>query len=123
MVAVNMKKLLTVLCLMTSLQWQQCFATTLTWTSPITISTPGVDASDPQIMIDTAGNVTAVWLESGVVSSATLPAGGSWSAETAISSTGASSLSAYVDSSGNAVAIWVREEFTASPKLQFNLFK
>ncbi len=58
--------------------------------------------------IDSSGNVTALWLENGVVSSASLPFRGSWSAEVAVSSSGSSSPALAVDHSGNAVAIWVR---------------
>ena len=76
------------------------------WSAPTTISNTG--ASSPMLGIDSSGNVTALWLENGVVSSASLPFGGSWSAEVAVSSSGSSSPALAVDHSGNAVAIWVR---------------
>jgi hypothetical protein len=117
MVAVNMKKLLTVLCLMTSLQWQQCFASTLTWTSPVTISTPGVDASDPQIKIDVNGNATSVWVENNFIQASHLPSGGSWGTITTISNTGASSPHLGIDTAGNVTAIWLENGVVSSAAL------
>lgn len=112
-----MKKLLTVLCLMTSLQWQQCFATTLTWTTPVTISTPGVNASDPQIMIDVNGNATSVWVENNFIQASHLPSGGSWGTITTISNTGASSPRLGVDTAGNVTAVWLESGVVSSATL------
>ncbi len=35
----------------------------INWSSPVTISTTNVTASDPRIVIDTNNNATAVWIE------------------------------------------------------------
>jgi len=79
------------------------------WSSPPqTLSTLGVNASAPQIVIDPNANITAVWLESTVVIANTLPSGGSWGTAVAISSSGASAPQIAVDPSGNVTAVWVQ---------------
>ncbi len=108
-----MKKLLTVVCLRTSLQVQQSFAGTLAWTSPISISSPCVNASHPQIVIGINGKATYFSPESHLIKTSQLPAGENWRtittisnsgasisrwrAETATSSTGASGLARHVE--------------------------
>jgi len=52
------------------------------WIAPVEISQPGVVASQPQVAVDAAGNVTAVWTSgeapNRAVRSAFRPAGGEW---------------------------------------------
>lgn len=79
----------------------------ITWNSPITISNIGVDASDPQIVIDSSGNVTAAWVEGGFIKASDQPFGGSWSAITTLSNSGSSSPKLGVDAAGNVSAIWL----------------
>ena len=74
----------------------------------------GYDGFKSSNRIDSSGNITAVWLENGVVNSATLPLSGSWSAATAVSASGAFSPELAVDSGGNTVAVWVRSNFIES---------
>lgn len=111
-----MKKLLTLACLMTSLQWQ-CFANTLNWSSPVSISTPNVNASDPQVAIDSNGNATSVWVESNIIQASHFPAGGSWGTITSISNTGASGPRVGIDSAGNLTAIWIENGVVSSATL------
>ena len=63
-------------------------------------------ATSPQLVIDPNGNATAIWVENGVVTAATLPLNGSWQKPVALSASGASSPQIGVDSSGNLVAVW-----------------
>ncbi len=99
-----MKAILSLLFLFFSFQHASAL---ITWSrTPLTISTPGVDASSVELGIDSSGNVTAIWLEGGVVKSSSVPAGGSWSAISTVSSAGATSANVVVDPTGNATAIW-----------------
>ncbi len=101
-----MKKLLTLICLSTMVQFL-CHAD-ISWNLPAaTISTPGANATNPQIVVDTSGNATAVWIENGVIKASSQPAGGSWGTISTLSSSGASSVSLKIDGSGNATALWV----------------
>lgn len=90
------------------------------WSAPVTLSNVLNTSSTPKLGIDNSGNVTALWLETASgntqIESATLPFGGSWSAETSpISGTGtASNPVLVVGTSGNAVAVWVRSGFVES---------
>lgn len=81
----------------------------ISWTSPTTLSTTGIDASDPRVVIDAAGNATAVWIEGGLVQYSVAPAGMAWGAAATItgSGTGNSSPRIGVDGSGNVTAIWL----------------
>lgn len=106
--AVTMKKLLTLVCLM-ALSQLPCHAQ-INWSSPpTTISTPGVNASDPQVVTDISGNVTSVWVENGVIQASTMSFGGSFGAITSISNMAATSSSPRlgIDATGNAYAIWL----------------
>src|SRR5579871_2975994 len=115
----KMKKLLTLACLLTAMQWQ-CFADTINWNTPITISTFGANATDPQIVIDPSGNSTSVWVENNVIKASHLPAGGSWGAITAISNTGASTPRIGIDTAGNVTAAWVENNVVSSATLPVN---
>lgn len=79
-----------------------------TWSSPPeTISSPGLNSSNPHVGMDESGNAVAVWLEEDVVISKTKLLGGSWSSATTLSSTGASTPQLVVDpTTGDATAIW-----------------
>lgn len=101
-----MRKILASLCamglLMNSMEAEVGWGAT-----PTTISTPGVAASDQQVVLDPSGNATAVWIEKGFVVSKSLPNGGKWSDSVAtLSGSGASYPQLVVDSSGNATALW-----------------
>ncbi len=111
-----MKKLLALTCLLTALQWHS-FADTIHWNAPITVSTPNVNASDPQIVVDPSGNATSVWVENNIIQSSHLPSGGSWSALTSISSTGASTPRLGIDTAGNVTAVWLENGIVSSATL------
>lgn len=82
-------------------------ANDLTWGSPVTLSTLGVDSLNPRVGMDESGNIVAAWVENGVVMANTQSFGGSWAmSATPVSSMGASSLQLVVDPAGNATAIW-----------------
>lgn len=79
----------------------------ITWDSPTTLSASMVDASEPQIVMDSSGNVTVAWVESTIVKACNLPYGGSWGSVETLSSSGSSSPKLAVDASGNVYAVWV----------------
>jgi len=88
--------------------------TGITWNTPVTLSSPGVDGSDPRIVIDSSGNATAVWLEGGALLAATQPKGGSWSGATTLTGSGASKPKLGVDGSGNVIALWLQADVVTS---------
>lgn len=89
---------------------QVSFASSINWSSPpVTISSTGVNASDPQVVIDTTGNVIAVWNEGGLIKYSVAPVNMSFGAGATIpsSGTGNSSPRIGVDGSGNVTAVWL----------------
>jgi hypothetical protein len=100
-----MKKYLFLLCTLFSFT-QQIYAD-INWDSPETLSTSMVDASEPQIVMDSDGNTTAVWVESTLIKASYLPLGGSWETVETLSSSGSSSPRIAVDGSGDVTAVWV----------------
>jgi hypothetical protein len=83
------------------------------WTAPADLSAPGQDTFDtPELAADRRGTVTALWQRhdgSGwIVTSATRPAGGGWTAPVDLSATGhdAWDPQVAVDPAGNATAVW-----------------
>lgn len=75
---------------------------------PITISTPGVNASSQQIAVDPHGNVVAVWIENGLVQSNSATVTGGWTSNiTTISGSVASTPQVAIDLNGKATAVWV----------------
>jgi hypothetical protein len=88
-----------------------------TWTAATNLSTAGGDTFDtPHLAVDRAGNATAVWQRhdgSGwVVTSATRPAGGSWTTGDDLSASGRDAWDPQVamDLAGNATAVWSSAE-------------
>ncbi len=79
-----------------------------TWTSPQTLSTSGVNATNSCVAVDPLGNSVAVWLEGTVLKADTLPIGGSWGTPTTRVASGASQPHVVVDGSGIATAIWAQ---------------
>jgi hypothetical protein len=102
------------------ISFSQLSALTLQWNAPTTISTLGVNASDPHVGIDSSGNVVAIWLEAGFAKASNLPINGSWSAPVTISNSGASSLRLVVDPNGNATAIWFEAGVVKAVSQPFN---
>lgn len=95
-------------------------AMTQTWSTPVSeFPAAGSNPSSPNsLRSDAAGNVTALWPKTvggfWVIQTADLPVGGSWSAATALSASGATAYGAQlaVNPSGDAVAIWTRSNGT-----------
>ncbi|HSW87030.1 MAG TPA: hypothetical protein VLG49_05985 [Rhabdochlamydiaceae bacterium] len=86
----------------------------ITWNLPVTLSSVGVNASDPRVVMDSSGNVTAAWVESGVIKAVMQPVGGSFGTPITISNTGSSSPRLAVDPSGNVTAIWLESGVVSS---------
>lgn len=84
------------------------------WSAPINISDSGQSASQPQLDVDSSGNLLVVWTRSDGTNlriQATFKAsGGSFSAPTNISDAGFDATEPQVDfdSSGKAIAVWSR---------------
>ncbi len=89
------------------LQLSVLSATDISWTAPVTVSSPGENASLQKITIDAQGNVVVVWVGSGVVKANVKLASVSWSGPTSLSGAGSTSPQLLCDSSGNVVAAWV----------------
>lgn len=102
-----MKKIVSLLCLFV-LPHFSCFAQ-INWSVPTVISTSGVNASEPQVVTDASGNVTAIWVENGVIQSSSMPTGGNWGTIISLSNSLNTSSSPLIkmDGSGNAVAVWI----------------
>ncbi len=86
-----------------------CFSSSLfaiTWSTPTTLSN-ATPVSDPKIVMDNNGNSTALWVQNDFVVASSHPLGGSWSALTTLSLSGASSPHLGVASNGDIVAIWL----------------
>jgi hypothetical protein len=84
-----------------------------TWGTPDTLSLPGQDAGDPQIVIDSTGCVTAVWRahegNNRIIQSSSKPFGGTWQ-ETPDSLSQPVQDAHYarigIDAGGNITAVW-----------------
>ena len=100
-----MKKLLLLflflICSMSHLKAQ------IIWGSPAEISTSGVTASDPSVVIDVNGNAAAVWVQNNLITASFQPVGMSWGSVSTLSGSTASSPQLGIDSTGNVTAIWV----------------
>lgn len=94
-------------------------AQNLTWASPVTLSSTGVNSTDPRIVIDSNGNAVAAWVESGLIKASQQPVGGSWGTTVTLSNSGASNPRLGVDSSGNATAIWIESGVVKTAHLPF----
>lgn len=84
------------------------------WSAPVTI---GANASDqpPVIGIDASGNAIIAWAGAtgpktlGPVYTASLPAGGTWTAETALTASGSSVVRLAVNATGSAIVTWATD--------------
>lgn len=92
----------------------------LSWGFPVTLSSPDVDASFPQIGMDSFGNATAAWIEDGFVKSRRQPFGGKWSSIMTVSTQKASSLRCVVSPAGVATALWLEDGVVKSSDLLFD---
>ncbi|MCC6831102.1 MAG: choice-of-anchor C family protein [Thermoleophilia bacterium] len=86
------------------------------WGADVWVSAVGPSADVPQVGVDSAGNAVAVWRQSNgvnfVIYAADRPAGGAWSAPTALTSGGPDPQAPVlaVAADGTAVAAWVRSD-------------
>lgn len=82
------------------------------WTTPIDISSASQDSYIPQVVVDAAGNATALWVSfdgtNYTAQASSLTAGGNWSAPITLSADGGdvSNISLSIDISGNVIAAW-----------------
>lgn len=93
----------------------------ITWDTPVTISTPATDASDPKVVIDTDGNATAIWVENNIIKASSLPFGGSWDTPVSISDVlnTSSTPRLKIDGSGNVTALWIENTLLKTATLPF----
>lgn len=91
------------------------------WSAPNVISTPMIDAEDPRIVIDPAGNSTAAWVENGVIMASSKPAGDSWTSPVVLSDAfnTASKPKLGVDADGNVTALWLESSVIKIKTLPF----
>lgn len=74
---------------------------------PTTISTSGVDASDPRILVIPGGTAVAIWVENNIVTSRYAGSNLVWSSPPdVLSGSGGATPKIAQDSSGNIVAVW-----------------
>lgn len=116
---VNVKKylaLLVTICSLSGVVYGE-----LTWSTPVSISDVGVNASDPRVVIDSGGNATAVWIETNTVKASSLPFGGSWTTPATLSNVANTSSSPRlgIDSTGNVTALWIENSVIESATLAF----
>lgn len=90
----------------------------INWSVPVTISSENLNSSDPQVVIDTLGNATAIWMENNSIMASSRPINGSWNAPVTLS-TNSSSPKLSVDSSGNVTALWLTDGIVNSSILNF----
>jgi hypothetical protein len=103
-VKVHVKKILALFLCM--LSFSPLMSQDIVWGTPAAVSSSGVDATTPQIVMDANANAIAAWVEGGLVKSSTFN-GTSWSALTTLSGSSAASPRLGIDSSGNVTAIWL----------------
>jgi hypothetical protein len=87
-----------------------------TWSAPVTIAAINAGAQAPIIGIDGSGNAVVAWSGAtatdvlGPISTASLPAGGSWTAVKTLDATGSSTVRLVVNASGSAIITWSDED-------------
>jgi hypothetical protein len=83
-----------------------------TWSAPVTIAAINVGAQPPIIAIDGSGNAVVAWSGAtatnvlGPISTASLPAGGTWTAVKTLDATGSSTIRLVVNATGSAIITW-----------------
>jgi hypothetical protein len=66
-----------------------------------------VNASAPEIVMDSSGHTTVIWTESTYIKACSQPLNGSWGSVFTISNENASDPQMRMDAAGNATAVWV----------------
>jgi hypothetical protein len=83
-----------------------------TWSAPVTIAAINVGAQAPIIAIDGSGNAVVAWSGAtvatvlGPISTASLPAGGTWTPVKTLDATGSSTIRVVVNATGSAIITW-----------------
>ncbi len=82
------------------------------WSAPVTIGAINVGAEAPIVAIDGSGNAVVAWSGAtattvlGPISTASLPAGGTWTPVKTLSATGSSTIRVVVNAAGSAIITW-----------------
>lgn len=77
-----------------------------TWLSVSTLSVDGSAAQQPDVTVDSQGNLLAAWTGAAGVQAADRPAGGLWTRSTIEAGVAAEGVKIAVDDAGNALAVW-----------------
>ncbi len=83
-----------------------------TWSAPVTIAAINVGAQAPIIAIDGSGNAVVAWSGAtattvlGPISTASLPAGGTWTPVKTLDATGSSTIRLVANATGSAIITW-----------------
>ena len=86
------------------------------WSAPVTISTLNVAAQAPLVSIDGSGNAIVAWSGAtatnvlGAINTASLPAGGAWTAVKTLDATGSSTIRLVANATGSAIITWSDED-------------
>jgi hypothetical protein len=86
-----------------------------TWGSPVDLSTPGEEASAPQLAMNPSGHAVAIWRQAGIIKAASRTPQGSWAAD-GLSAPGGDlgHMDVAIGPAGNAVAIWTALQTSSS---------
>lgn len=100
------------------------------WSEPVDLSIAGEDASEPQIHINAAGSVSAIWKRSDganfIIQTTSLNSDGTWSLPKPLSDIGqdATRPQLALDTTGNILAVWERTDGqNTSVQASFGLIK
>jgi hypothetical protein len=86
------------------------------WSPPVTISAITVGAQAPIVGIDGSGNAVVAWSGAtatnvlGPISTASLPAGGTWTSVKTLDAAGSSTIRLVVNATGSAIMTWSDED-------------
>lgn len=93
----------------------------LSWERPVTLSSEGIEASNPSISIDSLGNVYAIWLERDVIQSRAMLVGKDWGPSTQVAQgKNINFLQLVTDETGTSTALWVDTGTLKSSTQQLN---
>ena len=114
-----MKRIFAALCAV--LPFSQVLCNNINWSFPPTsLSSVNQNASDPQVAIDSNGDVFAAWVENGFVKSSTHNLNSSWSSLSTLSNSGASFPRIVSDLNGNVIAVWLEGGIVKTASKPFN---
>lgn len=114
-----MKKIFSIFLLL--LTFSKVIATDIQWSfPPDIISSPTASASNPQIAMDSSGNLISIWLENNILKARTKPAGMLWTDTITLSKSQASSPKLVTDSDGESIVIWVENGYAMAASKPLN---